>query len=317
MDSRQLRYFIAVYEQRNLSRAADQASVAQSALSHHIANLEAEFAMPLFERKPRGMEPTAAGERLYEHARIILRAMSDAEREIRQGSNAMSGDISIGMANSGMKAVGVPLMQTVLEKYPDLKLSLTESLSGATLMHLLASEVDLALVYNPPLEKDLVAEPVLEEQMFCVGTPKVIGKSKAPIAFEEVTRLPNILLRQGVSSRALLDDPVPLKRLEASAVLRLNSISGIIGAMLAGLGCSVATKLFAREQLKAGTLLAREIVKPKLTRTLYICRLRNRPSTYVMEEMKQLMLALIAEQVKRGAWEAKLLQKSPDKSRSL
>jgi len=39
MDSRQLRYFIAVYEQRNLSRAADQASVAQSALSHHISNL--------------------------------------------------------------------------------------------------------------------------------------------------------------------------------------------------------------------------------------------------------------------------------------
>jgi LysR family nitrogen assimilation transcriptional regulator len=76
MDSRQLRYFIAVYEQRNLSRAADQANVAQSALSHHIANLEAEFTTALFERKPRGMEPTAAGERLYEHARIILRACS-------------------------------------------------------------------------------------------------------------------------------------------------------------------------------------------------------------------------------------------------
>src|SRR5712675_2946386 len=87
MDSRQLRYFIAVYEQRNLSRAADQANVAQSALSHHISNLEAEFAMPLFERKPRGMEPTAAGERLYEHARIILRAMAAAEREIKQGGD--------------------------------------------------------------------------------------------------------------------------------------------------------------------------------------------------------------------------------------
>ena len=88
MDSRQLRYFIAVYEQRNLSRAADQANVAQSALSHHISNLEAEFATPLFERKPRGMEPTAAGERLYEHARIILRAMAAAEREIKEGRTA-------------------------------------------------------------------------------------------------------------------------------------------------------------------------------------------------------------------------------------
>jgi LysR family nitrogen assimilation transcriptional regulator len=307
MDSRQLRYFIAVYEQRNLSRAADQASVAQSALSHHIANLELEFATPLFERKPRGMEPTAAGERLYEHARIILRAMAAAEREIKEGSSVIAGDISIGMANSGMKAIGVPLMRTVLSKYPDVKLSLTESLSGATLMHLMSSEVDLALVYNPPSEKDLVAEPVLAEQMFCVGTEKLLGRSKVPIAFEDVTRLPLILLVHGLSSRALLDDPVLLKRLEANAILHLNSISGTTGALLAGLGCAVATKLFAQEQLKDRTLVAREVIEPKLTRTLYLCRLRNRPMTYVMEEMRRLMLALIVQQVGRGAWEATLL----------
>ena len=307
MDSRQLRYFIAVYEQRNLSRAADQANVAQSALSHHIANLEAEFATPLFERKPRGMEPTAAGERLYEHARIILRAMAAAEREIKEGGSVIAGDISIGMANSGMKAIGVPLMRTVLTKYPDLKMSLTESLSGATLLHLMASEVDLALVYNPPSEKDLIAEAVLEEQMFLVGTAKLIGKSKAPIAFEELARLPLILLLHGLSSRALLDDPVLLKRLEASAILHLNSITGMTGALLAGLGCAVATKLFAQEQLASGQLLAREVIEPKLTRTLYLCRLRNRPMTYAMEEMRRLMLALIAEQVGRGAWEATLL----------
>jgi LysR family nitrogen assimilation transcriptional regulator len=162
-------------------------------------------------------------------------------------------------------------------------------------------------VYNPPSEKDLIAEPVLEEQMFCVGTAEVIGKSKAPITFEELTCLPLILLRYGLSSRALLDDPVLLKRLEANAILRLNSISGTTGALLAGLGCAVATKLFAQEQLAAGRLIAREVIEPTLTRTLYLCRLRNRPMTYAMEEMRRLMLSLIAEQVGRGAWEATLL----------
>jgi len=148
---------------------------------------------------------------------------------------------------------------------------------------------------------------VLEEQMFCVGIGKLIGKSKAPIAFEELTRLPLILLRHGLSSRALLDDPVLLKRLEANAILHLNSINATTGALLAGLGCAIATKLFVREQLEAGSLVAREVIEPKLTRTLYLCRLRNRPMTYAMEEMRRLMLALIAEQVGRSAWEAKLL----------
>jgi LysR family nitrogen assimilation transcriptional regulator len=100
---------------------------------------------------------------------------------------------------------------------------------------------------------------------------------------------------------------VLLKRLEANAILHLNSISGTTGALLAGLGCAIATKLFAREQLEAGSLIAREVIEPTLTRTLYLCRLRNRPMTYTMEEMRRLMLALIAEQVGRGAWEARLL----------
>jgi LysR family transcriptional regulator, nitrogen assimilation regulatory protein len=110
-----------------------------------------------------------------------------------------------------------------------------------------------------------------------------------------------------LSSRALLDDPVLLKRLEANAILHLNSINGMTGALLAGLGCAVATKLFVKEQLQAGTLIAREVIEPKLTRTLYLCRLRNRPMTYVMEEMRRLMLALIADQVGQGAWQATLL----------
>jgi LysR family nitrogen assimilation transcriptional regulator len=307
MDSRQLRYFIAVYEQRNLSRAADQVNVAQSALSHHMSNLEAEFATPLFERKSRGMEPTAAGERLYEHARIILRAMAEAEAEVRQGARVIAGEISIGMANSGVKAIGVPLMRAVLTNYPQLKLALTESLSGATLMHLMSSDVDLALVYNPPSEKELIAEPVLEEEMFCVGTPKLVGRSKIPLRFEELSRLPLILLRHGLSSRALLDDPVLLKRLEVGAILHANSISGMTGALVAGLGCTIATKLFAREELKARRLVAREVVEPKLTRTLYLCRLRNRPMTYAMEEMRRLILALVAEQVREGHWQARLV----------
>lgn len=310
MDSRQLRYFIAVYEQRNLSRAADQVNVAQSALSHHISNLEAEFATPLFERKPRGMDPTAAGERLYEHARIILRAMAEAETEVREGARVIAGEISIGMANSGVKAIGVELMRTVLTQYPKLKLSLTESLSGATLMHLMVSNVDLALVYNPPSEKELITEAVLEEEMFLVGIPKLVGKSKSPMRFEELSRLPLILLRYGLglSSRALLDDPVLLKRLEGSAILHANSITGMTGALVEGLGCTIATKLFAREELAAGRLVAREVVDPKLTRTLYLCRLRNRPMTYAMEEMRRLMLALIAEQVCKGAWQATLVK---------
>ena len=78
MDSRQLRYFVAMHDAGSLSGAAAMEHVAVSALSYHLGNLEAELGVALFRRKPRGLEPTAAGLRLYTHARAILRAIDDA-----------------------------------------------------------------------------------------------------------------------------------------------------------------------------------------------------------------------------------------------
>jgi DNA-binding transcriptional LysR family regulator len=107
MDLRQLRYFVAIYENRSLSRAAQACNVAQSALSLHMSNLETDLGSPLFIRLPRGMAPTAAGVLLYEPARAILRSIHAAEEDLRQASGRIAGDIAIGMAYSAVKAIGV------------------------------------------------------------------------------------------------------------------------------------------------------------------------------------------------------------------
>lgn len=307
MDSRQLRYFAVVYEQGNVSRAADICNVAQSALSHHVANLEAEFGGPLFVRHRRGMEPTAAGERLYQHAKAILKAIATAEKDIRQSGEDVAGDIAVGMAYSATKAIGLSMMKTVIARYPKIKLSLTESLSSSTLVHLMASEVDLALVYNPPADKRLVSEAVLEEEMFCIGTRAVIGDTDEPVTFDELLAMPIIQLRQGIASRALVDDPALLRKLDARANLQINSVYAIAEAVLAGLGCSVSTKLVMREQLADGSLHARRVVAPELSRTLYLCHLADRPATFVMEAMRKLIIEMISNEIAARGWEARAL----------
>ena len=183
MDRRQLRYFVAIYEHRNLSRAAAACNVAQSALSLHMTNLEANLGTPLFVRMPRGMAPTAAGERLYTHAKAILRAMEAAEADLRHASDRIAGDVAIGMAHSAVKAIGVRFMTTVAERYPEVRISISESVSASVLMHVMRSDVDMALLYNPPADPALAIEPVLEETMLCVGRPEIIGETDAPITF--------------------------------------------------------------------------------------------------------------------------------------
>lgn len=307
MDSRQLRYFAAIYDRGSLSAAAEAERVAVSALSYHLANLEAELGTALFERKPRGLQPTAAGERLNTHARAILRAMDAASRDLSAIRDTISGEIAVGLAHSAVRAIGVDLARRVLTDYPALKLTLAESLSGTTLTHLSAADVDVALVYNPPPTPLLRTRPLLEETMVLVGRRDIIGDTDDPITVDELIGLPIILLRQGVSARALLEDAALLRKLEARARLHMNSVHAIAGSLLAGLGCAIGTRLFMREHLDSGALHARPIVEPVLTRTLHLCDLANRPPTIALEAVRGLILDLVRATVETGTWEARLL----------
>lgn len=307
MDSRQLRYFSAIYDQGSLAAASSSERIAVSALSYHLSNLEAELGVALFTRKPRGLEPTAAGLRLYTHAKAILKAMDAAQRDLVAARETVSGNVAVGMAYSAVKAIGVELARRVLEDYPQLRLTLTESLSGTTLMHLTAVDVDLALVYNPPATPILRAMPMLEERMVLVGRPDVIGASSDPVPVADLFDLPIILLRQGISARALLEDEQLLRKLEARARLQMNSVQAIAGALQAGLGCAIGTRLFMREHLESGALHWRPICDPVLTRTLHMCVLAERPPTIALETVRDLVRSLVAQAVDEGVWEARLI----------
>lgn len=310
MDTRQLRYFEAIFERRSLTTAAGELRIAVSALSHHLANLETELGQKLFHRRPRGLEPTAAGERLYAHAKAILRAMQAAERDIKASGGEVAGDVTIGMAYSAVKAIGVPLLRRILTGYPKLNLSLSESLSGTTLAHLLAADVDMALVYNPPTDPRLKSVPVLEESMVLIGQESIIGGTGQPIAFHDTLGLPMIILRQGISARALVEDATLLKKLESSARFQLNSVHAIGGALIEGIGCAIGTRLFLQEHIETGALAVRPIIMPELSRTLHLCQMADRPSSYALEAVQRLVIELVHQAIDSGLWQARKVEQA-------
>ncbi|MCB1389970.1 MAG: LysR family transcriptional regulator [Rhodobacteraceae bacterium] len=307
MDIRQLRYFQAIYDHGSLLAASRRIHVATTALSYHLARLEEELATPLFDRKPRGLAPTAAGERLHEHATAILRALDIAVADIREGGREISGAIRVGMAYSAVKAIGVALAKRMMAEHPKVQLGLNESLSGATLAYLMRSEVDIALVYNPPSDPRLKSVALLVERMGCVGAPDLIGPPDVPITVEEILTLPIIMLQQGVSSGAILNEVALLKRIESSAVLKMNSVQAISGSLRERLGCTIGTKLSVSEAIAQGVLSFRPIVEPPLTRTLYLCELADRPQTYALEAVRRILTDLVTQAVAQGRWDAELV----------
>jgi LysR family nitrogen assimilation transcriptional regulator len=123
-----------------------------------------------------------------------------------------------------------------------------------------------------------------------------------------------ILLRQGISARALMDDTSLLKKLEGRAKLQMNSVHAIGASLAAGLGCTIGTKLFMYEHIESGLLHYRPIVEPELSRTLYVCEMADRPATYALEAVRSLILDLVRRSVTDGRWEARMVMPCPSTS---
>lgn len=307
MNDRHLSCFAAIFEEGSLSAAAERLRLPVSSLSLHLNNLETQLGVSLFRRHHRGMEPTAAGERFYGHVRGILTAMADAKHDMQATTNHVTGSVTIVMAGSAIRAIGFNLVKRVSQDYPDLRLTLTESPSGAALDDLHHGRADLAVAFNPTPSPEIRITPVLDEDLVLVGQTAIIGKGREPIAFEDVLRFSLVLLQQGLSARALTRDTRLVKRLEAQAHLQVNSIHTMSESLCAGLGATVGTRLIFAEEIRCGRLNARPIMQPELDRTLCIIERASRAQTFALEHMRHLIISLLEESVRNTRWEARLV----------
>ena len=174
MELRQLRYFVRIVELGSMSRAALDLDVVQSALSQQITRLESELATRLLQRTPRGVTPTEAGLAFFREAQLTLRHADQAVRAAQQAR--LSGTVTVGLAPTTSGVLGLPLMQAMRTRYPDVRLHMVESMSGHLTAMLHARELDLAVLFDTRLHQAQQATgarrwdmaPLLEEDLFLI-----------------------------------------------------------------------------------------------------------------------------------------------------
>lgn len=145
---------------------------------------------------------------------------------------------------------------------------------------------------------------VLQEELFCVGHPDILGAHATPIELNDLADLPLALLGPGDLSRALSDRVGAMARLERHTTLELASVAATIGALEAGLACSIVPKVLVRSQLELGVLIARPIISPTPSRTLYLLSRKSDRPTRLSERMAELIFKLCAAAVMDHRWPA-------------
>jgi len=166
MEIHQLRYFVAVADEGNFSRAAAKVRVAQPSLSQQIRKLEAEIGQPLFDRLPRSVVLTEAGRCLLDYARQILASIGDARRCVDELKGKVAGDVAVGAIPTIAPYVLPELVVTFQKHYPDVTLHVVEDVTAVITRRVEGGELDVALAStcqrSPTLRVQLVVnEPLL------------------------------------------------------------------------------------------------------------------------------------------------------------
>ncbi|MBT2324719.1 LysR family transcriptional regulator [Variovorax paradoxus] len=168
MELRHLRYFMAVAETGNLSRAAEKLFIAQPPLSVQIRQLEKEMGTPLFVRHPKGVRLTAAGETLMPEARSLLDRAAHM-KEVLQGGGS-TGQLALGYVPSASSTVLPALLRRIRKEQPGLRIELREMISSDQADALVAGHLDAGIARTRPQHPRLQVATQMPDP-FCLAVP--------------------------------------------------------------------------------------------------------------------------------------------------
>ena len=171
VDTRLLRYFCAVAEEENLTRAAERLFVSQPALTRQIKQLERQLDAQLFIRSRAGMELTAAGEALANTAHAVLSAWSDAERETRSVASRMARVLRVGFMSSAANEATQQIIAAFARRRPDWRVELRQAVWSDATAGLASGDVDAALLRLPFPGQDRMHVQVLLSEPRWVALP--------------------------------------------------------------------------------------------------------------------------------------------------
>jgi DNA-binding transcriptional LysR family regulator len=219
MELRHLRYFIAVAEEKHVTRAAERLGMQQPPLSQQIRALERELEVQLFRRRPRGVELTDAGSALLTEARAILSQIDQAFATTRRTARGVQGKIAVGFTSSAPFHPFVPrVIRAYRDTYPLVSLSLEEGGTTDLIDDLRNERIDAAFIRTMVSNQEgLVVNLLLQESM--------------------VLALPRA---HDLARRASLNRALPMKALagETFVVYRRHNGPGLYDAILAA--CTAA-----------------------------------------------------------------------------
>jgi DNA-binding transcriptional LysR family regulator len=251
MDFDQLTTFLEVAKLGNFSRAGQKVFRSQSAVSAQIRQLEQEYGEKLLDRAGKSVRLTPAGEVFFEYASRMLRLRDESLRAVADQGSAPRGILAIGANEATCLYVLPDVFAEYTRQYPAVQITIYRNFSRKILERVEDGSVDVGIVTLPVKSPSLKVYPIFRDRlMLMVAARNPLAKQKS-VTLAEVVSQPFIFPKTGYT-RQMLDKLFRPYGSQLRVRMELPSVGMIKSFVVAGLGVSIISASFARDEVKSG-----------------------------------------------------------------
>lgn len=274
MEIRHLKLVQAVASTKNLTRAAEMLFVSQSALSHQLSALEAEFQTQLFVRTKKQMLLTPAGERLLQTANQVLCELGKATRDIQRMNQEDAGTLRITTGCYTCYHWLSPVLKQYRIAYPNVSLEIIPDGTYQSFEYLLEGKVDLVLISDKIDNPNLEFNPIFEDELIAVLSPDHPLRHRKFITPNDFEENPLIMYNVPDENSSILNEFFKPANQWPNQIMRMQLTEAVIEMVKADMGIGILAEWSVQPYIERGELIPIPLNK-KIRRTWYVVSLKN------------------------------------------
>lgn len=320
MEFRQIQYFICLFEEGTVTKAARRLNIVQPALSMQISKLEQEVGQRLFERSSHGMLPTVAARHMYRLFLPIMRDFAQARDEVLCNEGEIAGHVNIGLIGSITEGVLAETMTIFSAHHPKVSVTVADGYSATLSDWVAGGQIDAAIINKPRRPLALSVDHIVDEELLLITSAQHAGGLPARLTLAQIAtqNLALVLMTRRHGLRHIIDSFAHYDNVELAPALEVDSLATVLKLVEQNQLATILPRIAVHERLRAGVLRARAISSPRLIRQVVSVvhpRRPLNPATVVFMSMLTRQIRLRAQE-QTPATDQESVSAPADKARS-
>jgi DNA-binding transcriptional LysR family regulator len=270
VDFKQIEAFINVAKFRSFSKAAEAIYLSQPTISAHIASLEQELNMTLFDRHGKDVRLTKAGSLFLEYALNLINIRNTAISTLSEFDSKISGTLSIASSTTPCRFILPSIVKSFYDIYPEVHFSIKEDSTRNVIEQVILGDADIGMVGEIITDSRLSYTKIDDDRLVLISNTLDLSKN---VKLKDIMKLPFISREKGSATRNVFEHALKSKGYSADKLevfAEVSSLEAVLQFVKSGLGVSIVSELACNDYISTGLIKMHNIEDLDIIRDIYV-----------------------------------------------